>query len=79
MLKKPTGMKRDTPWAKFTNIPHEVSPASLPDVSAGYCQRALVDEPVMIVTQMGTHNRSEVAAVLGTLCDRPPPLNSNSM
>jgi hypothetical protein len=30
--------------AKFAVISHQLSPASLPGVSAGYCQRALVDE-----------------------------------
>jgi hypothetical protein len=33
--------------------------ALLLGVSAGYCQRALVDELGMFRTQMGTHNRSE--------------------
>jgi hypothetical protein len=44
MFKNPAGMKRDTLWAKFTAISHQVSPDSLLGVSAGYCQRALVDE-----------------------------------
>jgi len=58
-------------------ISRQVYPASLPDVSAGYCQRALVDESGMIRTQMGTHNISEMVAVLGTPC-AIPSRNSNS-
>jgi hypothetical protein len=34
MLKKPTSMKRETSWAKFTFL-HHVSPASLLDDCAG--------------------------------------------
>jgi hypothetical protein len=34
-------------------ISHQVSPASLQNVSAGYCQRALVDGSEMIRTQTG--------------------------
>jgi hypothetical protein len=37
MSKNPTGTKRDTSQAKFTTISCKVSPASIPDVSAGYC------------------------------------------
>jgi hypothetical protein len=36
----------------------QVSPALLLCVSAGICQRALVDESGMIRTQMGTHSKS---------------------
>jgi len=35
------------------------APASLLYVSADICQRALLDEPGMIWTQMGTNNRFE--------------------
>jgi hypothetical protein len=45
----------------------EVSPASLPEFSTGYCQRALVDESGMIRTQMGTHNRQKLWKCLGSL------------
>jgi hypothetical protein len=38
-------------------ISRQVSPASLPDVFTGNCQRALVDESGMIKYQMGTRNR----------------------
>jgi hypothetical protein len=65
-------MIRDTSPAKFAVISRKVSLASLADISAGYCQIALVDGSGIIRTQMGTHNRSEVVAVLGTPCAIPP-------
>jgi hypothetical protein len=37
-----------------TGICCQVSPALLPDISAGNCQRALMDESGIIRTQMGT-------------------------
>jgi hypothetical protein len=52
-------MKGDTSQAKFMDISHQVSPASLIGVSANNCQRALVDEPGMIIPQMGSHNSAE--------------------
>jgi hypothetical protein len=54
----------------------QVSPASLLDVSAGNCQTALMNESGTIITQMGTHNRSEMVAVHGTPCVITPR-NSN--
>jgi hypothetical protein len=30
-----------------------VSPASLPDVSGGYCQKGMVNKSEMMITQMG--------------------------
>jgi hypothetical protein len=55
----------------------EVSSASLLDVSAGNFQRTLVDESGMIRNQMGTHNRSEIVAVLTriVLCVHPTRIN----
>jgi hypothetical protein len=47
MLKNPRGMK-ETLVGKFVDISHLVSPALLLCVSAGYYQRALVDESGMI-------------------------------
>jgi hypothetical protein len=76
MLKNPESMKRDSSEAKFTVISRQVSPASLLGVSAGYCQRAVVDESGMIRTQLETHSRSEMVTVLGTPC-MIPPRNSN--
>jgi hypothetical protein len=70
MLKNPAEYE-DTSSAKFTSFSGQVSTASLPDASAGYCKRALVDELGMIRTQMGKHNRSEMVAVLGTPCAIP--------
>jgi hypothetical protein len=60
------------------DISHQVSLALLPGVSAGYYQRALVDESGMIRTQE-KHNRSVMVAVYGTPCAIPPRINSNSM
>jgi hypothetical protein len=77
MLQIPTSMKSDPSYAKFTAISRQVSPASLLSVSVGHCQIALVNESGMIITQMGSHNRSEVVAVHGTPCSTPP-LNGNS-
>jgi hypothetical protein len=54
MLNNPTGMKRDNSQAKFTAISRQVSPVSQPEVSAGYCQRALADESGKIRNQTGT-------------------------
>jgi hypothetical protein len=53
-------------------ISRQVSPALILGVSAGYCQRALVDGTGMIRTQMGKHNRSVMVAVYGTPCVIPP-------
>jgi hypothetical protein len=53
MLKKPTSVKRDTLKSKFTAIYCHVSPTSLLGMPAGNCQRALVDESGVIITQMG--------------------------
>jgi hypothetical protein len=77
-VKEPYSMKTETSWAKFTDISRQISAASHIGVSAGYCQRALVDESGMIITQMGTHNRSEIVAVHGTAYVIPPH-NSNRM
>jgi hypothetical protein len=41
-------------------------------VFGGYCQRALVDELGVIGSQLGTHNRSVMAGVLGAPCALPP-------
>jgi hypothetical protein len=39
--------------------------SSFAAVSAGYCQRAVVGESGMIITQMRKHNRSVMVAVYG--------------
>jgi hypothetical protein len=44
MLKKPAEYESDTSSEKFKAISRQVSPALLLGVSAGYRQRALVDE-----------------------------------
>jgi hypothetical protein len=67
MLKKPIGMERDTSWEKTTIISDLFSCSSLLDISAGKCQRALVDEESrMDISHMGTHNRSETVKVQGS-------------
>jgi proline dehydrogenase len=61
-------LRRQNAWtflAKFFS-------ASLLQVSAGICQRALLDESRMIRTQMGSHNiYKKMVAVHGTLCMTP--------
>jgi hypothetical protein len=52
MLKKPTEYERKSLSVKVTVISRQVSLASLL-VSAGYCQRAILDESGMIRNQMG--------------------------
>jgi hypothetical protein len=51
-------MKRDTLQEKFIDISRQVSPASIPGVSAGNSQRTLAYESEMIKTQIVTRNRS---------------------
>jgi hypothetical protein len=58
-------MKRDTSCTKFTAI-FSPSLSILLGMSAGNCQRSLVDASGMIRTQMGTNNRSEVSSVYET-------------
>jgi hypothetical protein len=58
---------------RVQNLPatsRQVSPPSLLDVSAYNFLRTLVDEAGMIRAQIGTHNRSEMIAVHGTMCVR---------
>jgi hypothetical protein len=62
---------------KFTAISFQVSPALLLGASTSNCQKAVVDESGMIITQMGMHNRSEKVAVHWTPCATPPH-NSNT-
>jgi hypothetical protein len=58
MLKIPAEYDTDTSPEKLTEFIVNFLPASLLGVSAGICQRSLVDETGMFKTQMGTHNRS---------------------
>jgi hypothetical protein len=71
MLNNPAEYERGTSQAKFIVIARQVPPASLLDFSAGYCQRALVDESRVITTQIGMHIRLEIVSVLGTACTIP--------
>jgi hypothetical protein len=75
MLKNSAVYERDILSAKFTAISRHVSPDSLLGVSAGICQRALLDESGMIRTHMGKHNRSENGhSVWDALYDTAPQL-----
>jgi hypothetical protein len=57
---------------KFTDISCQVSPASLPGISASYYQRSLISESGTIRAQMGMHSRSVIVAMYGTPCAIPP-------
>jgi hypothetical protein len=72
MMKNSAEYERDTSSAKFTSISSQGSPDSVLGIFAGTYQKALVDETEIIRTQMGTHNRSEMVAVHGTLYMIPP-------
>jgi hypothetical protein len=58
------GVRYNSP-AKLTDVCRLVSPCFLPSVSAGICQRAVVDESGMIRTQMATRNRSKRSQCMG--------------
>jgi hypothetical protein len=51
-VKNPAECEKDTSSEKFTATSRQISPALLPGVSAGFCQRAVGDESVMNITQM---------------------------
>jgi hypothetical protein len=68
MLKNPMSMKEILHRQNSVLISRQVSLASLLDVSASNCQRALVDESGVIRTQMGMHNRSKIVTVQGSPC-----------
>jgi hypothetical protein len=72
MLKNAMSMKvilhRQNSLAVFC----QVSPASVLDVSAGNCQRGLVDESGMIRKQMGMCNKSAVVMAQGSPCVPTP-------
>jgi hypothetical protein len=63
---------KDILVGKFSDICHQVSPALLLGISAGYFQKAVVSESGMIRTQMGKLSRSVIVAVYGTPCAIPP-------
>jgi hypothetical protein len=69
---------RDTSQAKFMTFLAKFMLLHC-HMSAGNCQRALVDKSGMIRTQMGAHNRSEIVTVHFTPCAiQPHKSNSNS-
>jgi hypothetical protein len=53
MLKNPAEREIDTLSAKLMVISSIVSPTSIRDVSAGYCQRALFVESGMVIKSDG--------------------------
>jgi hypothetical protein len=57
MLMNPANVKEILCRQNSAAISRQVSPASLIDVPAGKCQRALVEELGMTINQMGKHNR----------------------
>jgi hypothetical protein len=65
MLKIPAEYEIDISSAKFTDISRQVSLDSLVVVSAGTCQRSLLDESGMIITQIGTNNRLKWSRCMG--------------
>jgi hypothetical protein len=73
MLKNLAECGRDTLSAIFTAISCQVSSALLPDISAGNCQRALVNESGMITTQMwNAQYISNGRNAWDALCDTTP-------
>jgi hypothetical protein len=78
MLKFPAEYDRDTSSAKFRAISRQIYFPLLPVVSAGYCQRALVDESGTIRTQMGTQNTLKNGrGAWDALCNTTHYSNSN--
>jgi hypothetical protein len=65
-------MKRDNFVGKIHGHFSPGFSALLLGVSARYCQIVPVDESEIIITRMGTNNRSEMVVVHGTLCAIPP-------
>jgi hypothetical protein len=67
-IKDPYSMKIYRPTCRLNSRTFlaKFLPASLMGVSAGYCQRALDGESVIITTQTEKHNRSVMVAVYET-------------
>jgi len=63
MLKNPSSMKEILRRQNSAAISRQVSHASLLEISANNCQRALVDTSERIRNQTGTYNRSVMFAV----------------
>jgi hypothetical protein len=72
MLIIPTSIKEIFRTKNSTSISLQVFPASLLGVSAGNCQKSLVDESGMIINLTGTYRRSEMVAVQGLPCAPAP-------
>jgi Ni,Fe-hydrogenase III small subunit len=80
MLKNSMSTKKILRRQNHLAIYHQVSPASLINVSLCNCQRALVDESEMIRNPMGTRNVPEMVAVHVSPCAPTPitVINSNN-
>jgi hypothetical protein len=63
MLKTLAEYERNTSLEKFMAISRQVSSASLPGVSAGYCQRALVDESAKKAKAVPLHAMNALGGV----------------
>jgi hypothetical protein len=72
MLKNLAEYERDTSSAKFTAIYRQVPLAFLPHVSACCWQRSSVDDPRMILTQMGRKIDQKCFQRLGRLAQYHP-------
>jgi hypothetical protein len=71
-VKDTCSMQRDIYRLNSRTFLGKFLPALLLGVSAGYCQRDMVDESRIIRTQMGKDNRSVMVAVYGTPLAIPP-------
>jgi hypothetical protein len=68
VLKNPYKYEKRYCVSEIHGLSRQVSAVSLQCVSAGYWQRALVDESEMIRTKMEKYSRSEMVCVLETPC-----------
>jgi hypothetical protein len=78
MLKNPTSMKDRLHRQNSAAVCCQLSSVLLLDVSAGNCQRAVVDESKIIRNEIGTLNRSEMLRCKGCLVPQPHSSNSDS-
>jgi hypothetical protein len=72
MLKNPTSMKDRLHRQNSAAVCCQLSSALLLDVSAGNCQRAVVDESKIIRNEIGTLKISEMVALQGLPCASTP-------
>jgi hypothetical protein len=79
MLKNPMSMKDRLPRQNSAIISSSSSPTSLVYVSAGNCQRGLVEKSGTIRKEMGMHNRSEVVTEQESPCAPPKSIKDRSV